>query len=98
MEDSRDDAKDELRTAIRSKTKKDFVEIAERLEGCLKDETGLQTGHGRPGLYSLNWTAAKLRLRHQDGVKGSSTEGHVSHVFGQQDEFQTDGLEHKGCD
>ena len=28
-----------------------------------------------------NWTAAKLRLRHQDGVKGSSTEGHVSHVL-----------------
>lgn len=25
-----------------------------------------------------NWTAAKLRLRHQNGVKGSSTEGHVS--------------------
>lgn len=28
-----------------------------------------------------NWTAAKLRLRHQEGVKGSSTEGHVSHVL-----------------
>ena len=25
--------------------------------------------------------AAKLRLRHQNGVKGSSTEGHVSHVL-----------------
>ena len=37
MEDSRDDAKDELRTAIRSKTKKDFVAIADRLEGCRKD-------------------------------------------------------------
>ena len=28
-----------------------------------------------------NWMAAKLRLRHQNGVKGSSTEGHVSHVL-----------------
>lgn len=28
-----------------------------------------------------NWTAAKLRLRRMDGVKGSSTEGHVSHVL-----------------
>ena len=32
--------------------------------------------------YSLpNWTAAKIRLKHKDGVKGSSTEGHVSHVL-----------------
>ena len=28
-----------------------------------------------------NWTAAKLRLKHKDGVKGRSTEGHVSHVL-----------------
>lgn len=28
-----------------------------------------------------NWTAAKIRLKHKDGVKGSSTEGHVSHVL-----------------
>lgn len=28
-----------------------------------------------------NWTAAKLRLGNQEGVKGSSTEGHVSHVL-----------------
>ena len=34
------------------------------------------------GEYILsNWTAAKLRLRHQGGIKGSSTEGHVSHVL-----------------
>lgn len=81
MEDSRDDAKDELRTAIRSKTKKDFVEIAERLEGCLKDETGLKRVMDARDYILSNWTAAKLRLRHQDGVKGSSTEGHVSHVL-----------------
>ena len=28
-----------------------------------------------------NWMAAKLRLRHKDGVKGCSAEGHVSHVL-----------------
>ena len=28
-----------------------------------------------------SWTAAKIRLKHKDGVKGSSTEGHVSHVL-----------------
>ena len=28
-----------------------------------------------------NWTAARLRLRHREGVVGSSTEAHVSHVL-----------------
>lgn len=27
------------------------------------------------------WTVAKLRLNHNDGVKGCSVEGHVSHVL-----------------
>ena len=40
MKDSRADALDELRTAIRSRTKKDLEEITRRLEGCLEDETG----------------------------------------------------------
>ena len=53
----------------------------ERLEGCLKDETGLKRVMDARDYILSNWTAAKLRLRHQDGVKGSSTEGHVSHVL-----------------
>ena len=40
MKDSRADALDELRTAIRSRTKKHFEEITRRREGCLEDETG----------------------------------------------------------
>ena len=81
MKDSREDAADELRTAIRSKTKKDFEEIVERLEGCLENETGVKRIAGAKEYILSNWTAAKLRLRHQNGVKGSSTEGHVSHVL-----------------
>ena len=51
------------------------------MEDCLVDETGLKRiATGREYILS-NWTAAKLRLRHQNGVKGSSTEGHVSHVL-----------------
>lgn len=81
MKDSRDDAKAELREAIRSKTKKDFEEIVERLEGCLENETGMKRMSEAKEYILSNWTAAKLRLRHQDGVKGSSTEGHVSHIL-----------------
>lgn len=81
MKDSREDAANELRTAIRSKTKKDFEEIVDRLEGCLENETGIRRIEEAKECILSNWTAAKLRLRHQDGVKGSSTEGHVSHIL-----------------
>ena len=81
MKDSREDAANELRTAIRSKTKTDFEEIVNRLEGCLENETGIGRIAEAKEYILSNWTAAKLRLRHQDGVKGSSTEGHVSHVL-----------------
>lgn len=81
MKDSREDAANELRTAIRSKTKKDFEEIVERLEECLENETGMKRIADAKEYILSNWTAAKLRLRHQEGVKGSSTEGHVSHVL-----------------
>ena len=66
---------------IRSKTKKDFEEIIDRLEGCLENETGQKRISDAKEYILSNWMAAKLRLRHQDGVKGSSTEGHVSHVL-----------------
>lgn len=81
MKDSRADAADELRTAIRSKKKQDFLEVVERIEGCLENETGMKRIADAKEYILTNWTAAKLRLRHQDGVKGSSTEGHVSHVL-----------------
>lgn len=81
MKDSREDAANELRTAIRSKNKNDYEEIVERLEGCLKDEIGLKRITDAKKYILTNWTAAKLRLKHKDGVKGSSTEGHVSHVL-----------------
>ena len=33
---------DELRTALRSKTKQDFEEIVDRIKSCLEDEAGLK--------------------------------------------------------
>lgn len=76
MKDSREDALDELRTAIRSKSKQDFEEIVERLKECLEDEAGLKRIAAARDYILSNWMAAKLRLRHQNGVKVSSTEGH----------------------
>ena len=81
MLDSQEDARDELRYTIRSKTKAEFNELVDRLETYLKDDTGMRRMEEARNYITSNWTAAKLRLRHQDGVKGCSAEGHVSHIL-----------------
>lgn len=81
MKDSRMDAMEELRTAIRSKTKGEFTLLTERLEGYLEDERGFKRMKEARDYILSNWTPSRLRLSKQDGVKGSSTEGHVSHVL-----------------
>lgn len=84
MKDSADDAYRELRRAIRRGPKADFCEIVERLKNALPEES-IETGTRRLEKsrdYILeNWGAARLRLLHKEGVIGSSTEGHVSHVL-----------------
>ena len=84
MKDSTDDARKELCDAIRRKTKADFAEIVERLKDALPAESGAsgtrRLEESREYILS-NWNAARLRLLHKDGVKGNSTEGHVSHVL-----------------
>ncbi len=70
MKDSRDDAADKLRKAIRSKTKKEFQKLVDKLEEYLPGETGLKRMEEAREYILSNWTAAKLRLKHKDGVKG----------------------------
>ena len=81
MLDSQSDARDELRYVIRKKTKTEFNELVDRLETYLKDDTGMKRIEEARKYITSNWTAAKLRLRHKDGVKGCSAEGHVSHIL-----------------
>lgn len=81
MKDSREDAAVELRKAVRNRTKKDFNELVDELEEYETGETGIKRMEEARNYILSNWTAAKLRLRRKDGVKGSSTEGHVSHVL-----------------
>ena len=81
MKDSVYDAKKELREAIRSHTKADFEAVVERLRGCLENETGNDRIDKASSYILSNWNAAKLRLKHKNGVIGSSTEGHVSHIL-----------------
>lgn len=97
MKDSQEDARNELRKAIRSKTKREFEEIVECLEWHIESESGRKRIAEAKEYILSNWTAAKLRLRHQEGVKGSSTEGHVSHVLSSRMSSRPMGWSRKGA-
>lgn len=81
MKDSQADAADELRKIIRTGTKAEFMGMTEKLERYLIGDTGRERMEEAKTYVLSNWTAAKIRLGHKEGVKGSSTEGHVSHVL-----------------
>lgn len=100
MKDSTDDARKELYDAIRKRTKADFIEIVE----CLKDylpqerrESGIRRLEESRDYILSNWGAAKLRLLRREGVKGSSTEGHVSHVLSSRMSSRPMGWSRKGA-
>lgn len=84
MKDSTDDALRELRTAIRFGTKDEMARIVERLKNALPEgsvETGTKRLDESRDYILENWSAARFRLMRKEGVIGSSTEGHVSHVL-----------------
>ncbi|MBQ7371123.1 MAG: UPF0236 family protein [Blautia sp.] len=51
------------------------------LEGYQKTQSGLNKMEEAKEYLLSNWTAAKIRLKHKDGLLGCSAEGHVSHVL-----------------
>ena len=79
--DSKEDARDELREIIQSGTKAEFENKTELLKEYTDDEGTISRIDEGFKYITLNWMAAKLRLRRESGVVGSSTEGHVSHVL-----------------
>lgn len=81
MKDSTDDARREIYRCIRRGTKEEFAEIVERLRDCLKTEVGNKRLDDSRDYILSNWTAARLRLLHKEGIVGCSTEGHVSHIL-----------------
>lgn len=81
MLDDRDTAKDELRKIIRREGKAAFNRKVEELKGYLRSESDSERIEEARAYILSNWTAARLRLSHREGVKGCSAEGHVSHVL-----------------
>ena len=81
MLDEKDTARDELRRIIRKETKKEFTEKVTEPEEYQRTPGGLKKMEEAKEYILSNWTAAKIRLKHKDGLLGCSAEGHVSHVL-----------------
>lgn len=81
MKERADEVKEELYRLIEHGTKEKFVEYASTLKCYLPNHTGEKRIDESIAYIISNWNAAKLRLKHKEGVLGSSTEGHVSHVL-----------------
>lgn len=100
MKDSAEDAMQELKEAIRKKTKAEFYEIVERLKDVLPEsqkESGTERLENSRDYVLSNWRAARMRLLCKDGVIGSSTEGHVSHVLSSRMSSRPMGWSRKGA-
>lgn len=81
MKDSMQDASEELHKTIMNGTKQEFQELLERLKGCFPDAEPTKRFQESGDYILSNLAAAKYRLKKVEGVIGSSTEGHVSHVL-----------------
>jgi len=81
MLDSTKDAVNELRRAIRRETKKEFLDIVERLEEQAKTPATLKRISEGSSYILSNWMAARRRLLRRDKICGCSAEGHVSHIL-----------------
>ena len=98
MKDSADDARKELCDAIKSGIKSDFQEIVKRLKACAETESAEKRIEESGAYIFSNWTAAKIRLKDRETVKGCSAEGHVSHVLSSRMSSRPMGWSRTGVD
>ena len=72
---------EELIKIICHGTKKKFEEKIEELKKEITYPSGRKRIEEGKTYLLNNWTASRVRLLKKDGVMGSSTEGHVSHIL-----------------
>ena len=75
------ETEDELINIICCGTKKEFEKKIEELKKEIHTPSGKKRMEEGKSYLLNNWTAAKLRMLRKNGVKGSSTESHVSHIL-----------------
>lgn len=98
MSDTEDDARAEVYKTIRSENKKSFIELSERLKGYTDDRGTLKRIEEGTEYISNNWAAAKARLNKENGIVGSSTEGHVYHILSKRMSTDPLGWSRHGAD
>ena len=96
--DSVDDGKELLKRAMRYGTRPEFQIATERIANVSDDEAVQNRVRMASKFILDNWTAARLRLQRREGVVGSSTEGHVSHVLASRMSSRPMGWSKHGAD
>ena len=86
-----------FRKTIRNQTKDDFRELVEKQKKEMPKWRSRTKVEEAAEYILSNWTAAKLRLRHKEGVLGSSTESHVSHILSARMSSRPMGWSRKGA-
>lgn len=81
MLDEKKEVSEELKKIILFGTKKEFLDYIDILTLYAEKESTKKRMQEAQTYILSNWMAAKIRLLRKNGVLGSSTEGHVSHVL-----------------
>lgn len=89
---------EEMRETIRKKTKKEFKEQVEKQKKEMPEWRNLKKVDEAAEYILSNWIAAKLRLKGKEGIEGSSTESHVSHVLSDRMSSRPKGWSRKGAE
>ena len=98
MKDSADDVRDDIYRHLRNGTKSGFRALARKLEGYFPEGEPTKKFRDSADYILSNWSAARYRLVKTEGIIGSSTEGHVSHVLASRMSTQAMGWSMKGAD
>ncbi len=89
---------EEFHEIIRRKTKADFREFVEKQKKEMPKWRNLQKVDEAAEYILSNWSAAKLRLKRKNGVVGSSTESHVSHILSERMSSRPMGWSRQGAE
>ncbi len=97
LREEAEQVKEELVKIIRTK-EKEFEEKVEELKKKTKYPKEIQKMKEGKSYLLKNYTAAKRRLVRKEGVKGSSTESHVSHILSDRMSSRPMGWSKKGME
>lgn len=95
--EGREEAIKQLRQAIAGQTREAFKNLVEEQKGYIKGGHGANRIDTAAEYLLSNWEAAKLRLKRKEGIVGSSTESHVSHVLSSRMSSRPMGWSRKGA-